>query len=64
MDEVMTTIVKIVCSWCNEEIGVKDGKSIYKTTHSICDKCLNKLMQEINEKRIKRNNLANNIYML
>jgi hypothetical protein len=39
----MTTL-RIVCAWCGRKLGEKDGQGIDGLSHSICDKCLRKLL--------------------
>lgn len=35
----MTTIT-VVCAWCGETIGEKDGQGVEGESHGICNKCL------------------------
>ena len=39
--------MKIVCAWCNKDMGVKDGEGIEGTSHSICHDCLAKELNKI-----------------
>lgn len=36
----MKTTLKIVCMYCNTDMGEKDGEGVEGTSHSVCDKCL------------------------
>ena len=36
------TIISIICAWCGEKIGEKDGHGIKGDSHGICNKCLNR----------------------
>jgi len=40
--------MKIVCSYCNKNMGTKDGKGVEGVSHSICDECFKKTMMELN----------------
>ena len=33
------TTIKVVCSYCNKEMGEKDGEGVTGVSHSICEKC-------------------------
>ncbi|MBA7607533.1 hypothetical protein ES703_14692 [subsurface metagenome] len=33
------TVLKIVCMYCGENMGEKDGEGVEGTSHSICRKC-------------------------
>lgn len=35
--------MKIMCAWCNKEIGEKDGGGIEGVSHGICEACSKKL---------------------
>jgi len=35
--------MKVVCAWCEKDMGKKDGKGIEGTSHGICQGCLEKL---------------------
>ena len=39
--------MKIMCAWCDKDMGEKDGEGIEGVSHSICDVCLNRLESEI-----------------
>ena len=41
--------MKIVCAWCGEEMGEKDGEGIDGVSHSICESCLSKVESENRE---------------
>ena len=32
--------LKIVCSWCQKELGEKEGEGVDGISHGICDDCL------------------------
>ena len=36
--------MKIMCAWCGKDLGEKDGKGEEGISHSICEKCLDKLV--------------------
>ncbi len=38
--------MKIVCAWCNKDMGEKDGKGIEGTSHSICQDCLDTILSQ------------------
>jgi hypothetical protein len=37
------TVLKVVCSWCNKTMGMKDGLGVSGISHSICPKCLKEI---------------------
>jgi len=37
----MKTVLRIVCIFCKEVIGEKDGKGQTGDSHSICERCWN-----------------------
>jgi len=39
--------VKIMCAWCDKEIGEKNGEGLEGVSHSICGECLDKLEAEV-----------------
>ena len=40
------TTLKIVCAWCDKDMGEKDGQGVEGTSHSICPACLAKFMAQ------------------
>ena len=40
------TILKIVCAWCQKDLGTKDGKGQTGVTHGICKRCSQKMKEE------------------
>ena len=46
--------MKIVCAWCGKDMGEKDGKGIEGISHSICPKCLVKLLVKVESKSSTR----------
>ena len=38
--------MKIVCAWCGKEIGEKNGEGVDGVSHSICERCTDKLVAE------------------
>lgn len=34
--------MKVVCAWCNADLGTKDGQGTTGTTHGICKRCAKK----------------------
>ncbi len=40
------TTLKIVCAWCDKDMGEKDGEGIEGTSHSICHACLEKFLSQ------------------
>lgn len=41
--------MKVVCAWCNKELGEKEPLEDTSITHSICDECKNKYFKEIKD---------------
>ena len=39
--------MKIICAWCGKDMGSKEGNGIEGTSHSICDRCADKLVLEM-----------------
>ncbi len=46
-------VFTIVCAWCEQVLNGKLASSNSRTTHTICQKCLDKLRQEIGTVRQK-----------
>ena len=38
--------MKIVCAWCNKNMGEKNGRGVKGVTHGICKQCFAKFMAE------------------
>ncbi len=38
----MGMVLKIVCMYCEKDMGEKDGKGVEGTSHSICRECWEK----------------------
>ncbi len=34
--------MKIVCAWCGNDVGEKDGEGIEGISHGVCEECLSK----------------------
>lgn len=32
--------MKIICAWCGQDMGTKDGQGVEGDSHGICDDCL------------------------
>ena len=39
--------MKIVCAWCEKDMGEKEGEGIEGISHSVCEECANKLVLEM-----------------
>ena len=46
------TILKIICAWCGQDLGFKDGKGTEGISHGICANCRDKEFIKID--RLKR----------
>ena len=46
-------LVKRICSWCNKDMGVADFFSNVEgaVTNGICDKCLEKMDEELEKEK-------------
>lgn len=44
------TELKVICSWCGEEIEIKDGDGETGESHGICDSCLVKNFPDLAQK--------------
>ena len=44
---------KIICSWCGKDLGTKEadgnGRSKFNITHSICEDCKARVMDELEQ---------------
>ena len=38
--------MKVICAWCGQLLGVKDGKGV---SHGICKGCKSKTLEELNK---------------
>ena len=38
--------MKVVCAWCDKDMGEKDGKGVEGISHGICEECLAKVLKE------------------
>ena len=43
--------MEIICSWCGKKIGEKDGKGCAGVTSTICEKCKQKILNEITKEK-------------
>lgn len=39
--------MKIVCAWCNENMGEKNGRGVEGVTHGMCKQCFAKFMAKV-----------------
>ena len=39
--------MKIVCAWCEKDMGEKEGEGIEGISHSICEECADKLVLDM-----------------
>ena len=53
-EERKKLMVRVVCQWCNKEMGMKEiesgGMGENDITHGICEECLKRSMGEIEKK--------------
>lgn len=42
---------KVICAWCNKEMGEREGIEGGKSSHGICPSCREKYFPRPNEKR-------------
>jgi len=42
--------MKVVCAWCDKEIGEKNGGGIEGVSHGICEVCSKKLEAEARDR--------------
>jgi hypothetical protein len=47
-----TTTLFIKCSWCQKDLGEKEGQGVSGTSHGICSACFDKEIAKL-EKRKK-----------
>lgn len=38
--------MKIICAWCDKDMGEVDGEGVEGVSHGICDECLKKIEAE------------------
>ena len=38
--------MRVVCAWCNKDIGEKDGEGVWGVSHGLCRECFDKVMAE------------------
>ena len=41
--------MRVICSWCKKDLGVKEPKEDHSISHGMCDACLEKMKKEIRE---------------
>ncbi len=39
--------MKIMCAWCDKDMGEKDGKGIEGISHGICEECLEECLSKL-----------------
>lgn len=44
--------MNIECAWCGKPLGIKDGKGVEGTSHSICPKCAVEFGLDAKQKRM------------
>ena len=54
------TILKVRCSYCGKDLGVKDGKGVAGTSDGICQDCFNAEMTKV-IKRTEGTDIAENM---
>jgi len=37
------TKLKVICAWCNKDMGTKDGQGVSGISHGICPECCSKM---------------------
>ena len=40
------TVLKVVCAWCNKDLGEKDGGGNTGVSHGICPACRDRIERE------------------
>ncbi len=38
--------MKVICAWCNKDMGEKGVKDVEGISHGVCEECLAKLLTE------------------
>jgi len=46
--------MKVLCAWCEKEMGKKEPLWDTSTTHGICPKCLKELKEELGKSGSRR----------
>jgi len=44
--------IKIVCAWCEKDMGEKDGGGVEGVSHGICEECLRRQLDAL--ERLKK----------
>ncbi len=44
-------MIKVVCVYCNKDMGVKEGNTVSGVSHSVCPVCYKKIMVDLNQER-------------
>ena len=39
--------MKVICAWCNKDMGEKGGKDVEGISHGVCEECLTRLLAEM-----------------
>jgi ssDNA-binding Zn-finger/Zn-ribbon topoisomerase 1 len=53
------TFIKIICSVCGKDMGIKDGKGSTGISHSFCPICYKKQLEELEELTSSRRSFEN-----
>ena len=48
--------MKIICAWCKKDLGEKEPLADNRITHSVCEKCKQKMQQELKQFRKEKEN--------
>ena len=43
--------MKVICSWCKKDMGVKEPLEDDSTSHGMCDDCREEVKREVMERR-------------
>ncbi len=38
--------MKVICAWCNKDMGEKGGNDVEEISHGVCKECLTRLLAE------------------
>lgn len=38
--------MRVICAWCNRDMGEKDGESVRGVSHGLCRECFDEVMPE------------------
>lgn len=41
--------MRVICSWCNRDLGVKEPLSNPEVSHGMCDTCRQRVAEEVAE---------------